>query len=124
MAITEPVQVKLDQNIQEGFAQFEKVQQHSKNAEEQLREAGALGHSIKDRNNLPKLPHLRGQFGKRAWNGSSLTSCPRLCSRCGHRRARAEDAPTPSSISSIASCRSTPSSSRASDCALRKQRQS
>ena len=53
MAITEPVQVKLDQNIQEGFAQFEKVQQHSKNAEEQLREVG--GHSINDLNNLPNF---------------------------------------------------------------------
>ena len=64
MAITEQVQVKLDQNIKEGFAQFEKVQQHLKNAEEQLREVGALGHSINDLNNLLKLPHLRGQFGE------------------------------------------------------------
>jgi len=32
MAITEQVQVKLDQNIKEGFAQFEKVQQHLKAA--------------------------------------------------------------------------------------------
>src|SRR5438445_2436692 len=64
IAITEQVQVKLDQNIKEGFAQFEKVQQHLKNAEEQLREVGALGHSINDLNNLLKLPHLRGQFGE------------------------------------------------------------
>jgi DNA recombination protein RmuC len=64
MMITEQVQVKLDQNIKEGFAQFEKVQQHLKNAEEQLREVGALGHSINDLNNLLKLPHLRGQFGE------------------------------------------------------------
>src|SRR4030081_1274719 len=64
MAITDQVQVKLDQNIKEGFAQFEKVQQHLKNAEEQLREVGALGHSINDLNNLLKLPHLRGQFGE------------------------------------------------------------
>src|SRR5208283_3274241 len=63
-AITEQVQVKLDQNIKEGFAQFEKVQQHLKAAEEQLREVGALGHSINDLNNLLKLPHLRGQFGE------------------------------------------------------------
>src|ERR1700691_5683335 len=63
-AITEQVQVKLDQNIKEGFAQFEKVQQHLRNAEEQLREVGALGHSINDLNNLLKLPHLRGQFGE------------------------------------------------------------
>src|SRR5580700_7332424 len=64
MAITEQVQQKLDQNIKEGFAQFERVQQHLKNAEEQLREVGALGHSINDLNNLLKLPHLRGQFGE------------------------------------------------------------
>lgn len=64
MAITDQVQQKLDQNIKEGFAQFEKVQQHLKAAEEQLREVGALGHSINDLNNLLKLPHLRGQFGE------------------------------------------------------------
>jgi len=64
MAITEQVQDKLDQNIKEGFAQFEKVQQHLKAAEEQLREVGALGHSINDLNNLLKLPHLRGHFGE------------------------------------------------------------
>jgi len=64
MAITDRVQQKLDQNIKEGFAQFEKVQQHLKAAEEQLREVGALGHSINDLNNLLKMPHLRGQFGE------------------------------------------------------------
>jgi DNA recombination protein RmuC len=64
MAITDQVQTKLDQNIKEGFAHFEKVQQHLKAAEEQLREVGALGHSINDLNNLLKLPHLRGQFGE------------------------------------------------------------
>src|SRR5258706_2917775 len=64
VAMTDQVQLKLDQNIKEGFAQFEKVQQHLKNAEEQLREVGALGHSINDLNNLLKLPHLRGQFGE------------------------------------------------------------
>ncbi|MGO9123539.1 MAG: DNA recombination protein RmuC [Terriglobales bacterium] len=64
MAITDQVQQKLDQNIKEGFAHFEKVQQHLKAAEEQLREVGALGHSINDLNNLLKLPHLRGQFGE------------------------------------------------------------
>ena len=64
MAITEQVQQKLDENIKEGFAQFEKVQQHLKAAEEQLREVGALGNSINDLNNLLKLPHLRGQFGE------------------------------------------------------------
>jgi DNA recombination protein RmuC len=64
MAITDQVQQKLDQNIKEGFAHFEKVQQHLKAAEEQLREVGALGHSINDLNNLLKLPHLRGTFGE------------------------------------------------------------
>jgi DNA recombination protein RmuC len=64
MTITDQVQQKLDQNIKEGFAQFEKVQQHLKAADEQLREVGALGHSINDLNNLLKLPHLRGQFGE------------------------------------------------------------
>jgi DNA recombination protein RmuC len=64
MEITQQVQDKLDQNIKEGFAQFEKVQQHLKAAEEQLREVGAIGHSIHDLNNLLKLPHMRGQFGE------------------------------------------------------------
>src|SRR5437879_6376432 len=64
LEITQQVQEKLDQNIKEGFAQFEKVQQHLKAAEEQLREVGAIGHSINDLNNLLKLPHLRGQFGE------------------------------------------------------------
>src|SRR5205807_7623975 len=64
LEITQQVQEKLDQNIKEGFAQFEKVQQHLKAAEEQLREVGAIGHSINDLNNLLKLPHMRGQFGE------------------------------------------------------------
>src|SRR5205807_2876978 len=62
--ITHDVQEKLDQNIKEGFAQFQKVQEHLRAAEEQLREVGAIGHSINDLNNLLKLPHLRGQFGE------------------------------------------------------------
>jgi DNA recombination protein RmuC len=64
LEITNQVEQKLDENIREGFAQFEKVQQHLKAAEEQLREVGAIGHSIHDLNNLLKLPHLRGQFGE------------------------------------------------------------
>lgn len=64
MAITDQVSSKLDQNLKEGFAQFQKVQEHLRAAEEQLREVGALGHSINDLNNLLKLPHLRGQFGE------------------------------------------------------------
>lgn len=58
------VQEKLDQNIKEGFAQFEKVQLHLRAAEEQLRNVGVLGASINDLNNLLKLPHLRGRFGE------------------------------------------------------------
>ncbi|MBV9623677.1 MAG: DNA recombination protein RmuC [Acidobacteria bacterium] len=64
LAITDQVQTRLDQNLKDGFAQFEKVQQHLRATEEQLREVGALGHSINDLNNLLKLPHLRGQFGE------------------------------------------------------------
>jgi DNA recombination protein RmuC len=64
LAITNQVQSKLDQNIREGFAQFEKVQQHLAAAEEQLRNVGALGASINDLNNLLKMPHLRGKFGE------------------------------------------------------------
>ncbi len=64
LAITDQVQSKLDQNLKEGFAQFEKVQQHLRAAEEQLRQVGVIGHSINDLNNLLKLPHLRGQFGE------------------------------------------------------------
>lgn len=64
LAITDKVQEKLDQNIKEGFSQFEKVQQHLMAAEAQLREVSALGHSINDLNNMLKLPHLRGQFGE------------------------------------------------------------
>ena len=64
LAITEQVQTKLDQNLKEGFAQFEKVQLHLKAAEEQLRQVGVIGNSINDLNNLLKLPHLRGTFGE------------------------------------------------------------
>jgi DNA recombination protein RmuC len=62
--ITGQVQQKLDANIKEGFAHFEKVQEHLRSAEEQLRNVGMLGNSIHDLNNLLKLPHLRGKFGE------------------------------------------------------------
>lgn len=62
--ITGQVQTKLDANIKEGFAHFEKVQEHLRSAEEQLRNVGTLGDSIHDLNNLLKLPHLRGKFGE------------------------------------------------------------
>ena len=64
LAIGAQVQEKLDHNIKEGFAQFEKVQEHLKKAEEQLRNVGEVGASINDLNNLLKLPHLRGRFGE------------------------------------------------------------
>lgn len=62
--ISGQVQTKLDQNIKEGFKHFEKVQEHLKAAEEQLRNVGTLGESIHDLNSLLKLPHLRGKFGE------------------------------------------------------------
>jgi DNA anti-recombination protein RmuC len=105
MAITEQVQQKLDQNIKEGFAQFEKVQQHLKAAEEQLREVGALGHSINDLNNLLKLPHLRGQFGEASLERLLADFLPAhmfaMQSSPGEGGGRAD--------AIIASCRSTPS---------------
>ena len=62
--ITGQVQQKLDANIKEGFAHFEKVQEHLRSAEEQLRNVGTLGASIHDLNALLRLPHLRGKFGE------------------------------------------------------------
>ncbi len=64
LAIGREVQGKLDQNIREGFQQFEKVQQHLQAAEEQLKSVSMIGSSINDLNNLLKLPHLRGRFGE------------------------------------------------------------
>jgi DNA recombination protein RmuC len=64
MEISGQVQQKLTENMKEGFAQFEKVQQHLKAAEEQLREVSVIGASVNDLNNLLKLPHLRGKFGE------------------------------------------------------------
>jgi DNA recombination protein RmuC len=62
--ISSQVADKLDQNIKEGFKQFEKVQEHLRAAEEQLKNVNTIGHSINDLNNLLKLPHLRGRFGE------------------------------------------------------------
>ena len=64
MEISGQVQQKLTENMKEGFAQFERVQQHLKAAEEQLREVSVIGASVNDLNNLLKLPHLRGKFGE------------------------------------------------------------
>ena len=108
MAITDQVQQKLDQNIKEGFAQFEKVQQHLKAAEEQLREVGALGHSINDLNNLLKLPHLRGQFGEASLERLLSDFLPAQYVRNAMRNCpKAADAPTPSFNSPTAACPST-----------------
>ncbi len=63
-SISDQVQQKLEKNIQEGFAHFQKVQEHLKAAEDQLRNVGAVGQSINELNNLLKLPHLRGKFGE------------------------------------------------------------
>ena len=62
--ISDQVTVKLDQNMKEGFKQFEKVQEHLRAAEEQLKNVSVVGSSINDLNNLLKLPHLRGRFGE------------------------------------------------------------
>ncbi|MCP5516132.1 MAG: DNA recombination protein RmuC [Verrucomicrobiales bacterium] len=63
-AINQQVQQKLEKNIQEGFAHFQKVQEHLRAAEEQLRNVGVVGNSINELNSLLKLPHLRGRFGE------------------------------------------------------------
>ena len=63
-AIGEDVQAKLNEQMQEGFRHFEKVQEHLKAAEMHLHAVGAVGHSITELNNLLKLPHLRGGFGE------------------------------------------------------------
>ena len=65
-AIGKQVQVKLDENIKEGFAHFEKVQEHLKNAEAHLLNVSTVGASINELNSLLKLPHLRGGFGESA----------------------------------------------------------
>lgn len=62
--VSDQVQQKLEKNIQEGFAHFQKVQEHLKAAEEQLRNVGTVGQSINELNLLLKLPHLRGKFGE------------------------------------------------------------
>ncbi|MBD3307505.1 DNA recombination protein RmuC [candidate division KSB3 bacterium] len=63
-SIGQHVQAKLDENMQEGFKHFEKVQEHLKAAEMQLQTVGTVGTSINELNSLLKLPHLRGGFGE------------------------------------------------------------
>jgi len=62
--IGEQVRAKLDENIKEGFAHFEKVQEYLKKAELQLVGVTTLGESVNELNSLLKLPHLRGGFGE------------------------------------------------------------
>lgn len=62
--IGDQVQNKLNENIREGFKQYEKVQEYLKNAESQLQNLNLVGSSINELNNLLKLPHLRGGFGE------------------------------------------------------------
>ncbi len=62
--IGQNVQAKLDENMQEGFRHFEKVQEYLKAAEMQLQTVGTIGTSINELNSLLKLPHLRGGFGE------------------------------------------------------------
>lgn len=62
--IGQNVEVKLNENLKEGFKHFEKVQQHLQSAELKLASLNVVGQSISDLNNLLKLPHLRGEFGE------------------------------------------------------------
>lgn len=61
-AIGKEVQQKLDKNIQDGFAHFQKVQESLAGAEKQLTNLNAVGQSIQELNNVLNLPHLRGKI--------------------------------------------------------------
>lgn len=56
------VQAKLDKNIQDGFAHFQKVSESLAGAEKQLTHLNAVGQSIQELNNVLNLPHLRGKI--------------------------------------------------------------
>lgn len=62
--IGENVELKLNENLKEGFQHFEKVNAHLMAAELKLAELNQVGRSIQDLNSLLKLPHLRGSFGE------------------------------------------------------------
>lgn len=62
--IGENVEMKLNENLKEGFQHFEKVNAHLTQAELRLAELNQVGKSIQDLNSLLKLPHLRGSFGE------------------------------------------------------------
>lgn len=61
-AIGKEVQAKLDKNIQDGFAHFQKVSESLAGAEKQLTNLNAVGQSIQELNNVLNLPHLRGKI--------------------------------------------------------------
>ncbi len=61
-AIGREVQAKLDKNIQDGFAHFQKVSESLAGAEKQLTNLNAVGQSIQELNNVLNLPHLRGKI--------------------------------------------------------------
>src|SRR5208337_2553146 len=58
------MRTEVDQKLGAIGEQVQKVQEHLKAAEEQLRNVGEIGASINDLNNLLKMPHLRGKFGE------------------------------------------------------------
>ena len=58
------VQLKLDENIKEGFKHFERVTEQLVATEKQLQAVGEVGTSINELNNLMKMPHMRGNFGE------------------------------------------------------------
>ncbi len=64
--IGQDVQARLNENMQEGFRHFEKVQEHLKAAEKQLHTVATVSSSINELNALLKLPHMRGGFGEAA----------------------------------------------------------
>lgn len=64
MLIGKEVQTKLDENIREGFKQYEKVGEQLKATENRLKEVKDVGEKVSDLMSILKLPHLRGGFGE------------------------------------------------------------
>ena len=60
--IGKEVQTKLDKNLQDGFAHFQKIQETLAGAEKQLTHLNAVGQSVQELNNVLNLPHLRGKI--------------------------------------------------------------
>lgn len=61
-ALEARVSEKLDNNIKEGFTQFQKVQDLLVGAEKQLGQINHIGESIQELNSVLNLPHLRGKL--------------------------------------------------------------